>query len=194
MPNDIKENQHDNCLPNSTHPQALLDPRGLCNLSSPGRWSPVGGTGMDSKWPKAFMLKISNNQNILISLGKRSRLSGTSSPCRAVGGADGSQARCARKCISTILTCPRQCQQRHRLCQGRQVRASLNLTWSCYWSHLFLKKLLANNQTNISITSVPLTDLSREIFLKITWFGVDLLAAILSVPGNFFHRGRYVRC
>ena len=40
------------------------------------------------------------------------------------------------------------------------------------------------------LTSVLLTDLSREIFLKITWFGVDLLSctlvSMLSVPGSFF--------
>ena len=76
--------------------------------------------------------------------------------------------------------------------------ASIDLTGFWYWSHLF-KKLLKKKKSSLKrLTSAPLTDLSREIFLKITWFGAGLLAfilaAVLTVPGSFFHFWVYVRC
>lgn len=47
------------------------------------------------------------------------------------------------------------------------------------------------------LISVPLTDLSREIFLKITWFGADLLlfalAAMVCVAGSWLLPPRGVR-
>ena len=106
-----------NLTPNSTYPQALLVQRGLCNLSSPGRWSPVR-TEMGSQWseyPKVFMLKISNNGNICPCLEKGRRLAlllgllVLLSPCLAVGKAvgrdDGLRARCGL--FSASETAPR---------------------------------------------------------------------------------------
>ena len=114
-----------NLTPNSTYPQALLVQRGLCNLSSPGRWSPVR-TEMGSQWskyPKVFMLKISNNgrgknsnnRNICPCLEKGRRLAlllgllVLLSPCLAVGKPvgrdDGLRARCGL--FSASETAPR---------------------------------------------------------------------------------------
>ena len=64
---------------------------------------------------------------------------------------------------------------------------------------IYSKSSLKKKKSSLKpLTSAPLTDLSREIFLKITWFGAGLLAfilaAVLTVPGSFFHFRVYVRC
>lgn len=63
---------------------------------------------------------------------------------------------------------------------------------------IYSKSSLKKKSSLKPLTSAPLTDLSREIFLKITWFGAGLLAfilaAVLTDPGSFFYFKVYVRC